>query len=188
MTFGENSGNTELMPKISTKNVSSADNQQERLRISSWIVGFVDGEGCFSVSIFKNRTTRSGFQVMPEFVVTQGQKSLDCLQMIKDFFGCGAIYVNRRYDNHKENIYRYCVRSTKDLNEKIIPFFKANKLLTYKKNDFETFSKAVEMKILNLHLVKNGIQNFRDLKNPQRLIRRTSEDPKKIESELYSDI
>ena len=74
------------MPKFSTKNASSADNQQERLRISSWIVGFVDGEGCFSVSIFKNRTTRSGFQVMPEFVVTQGQKSLDVLETIKDFF------------------------------------------------------------------------------------------------------
>ena len=157
------------MLKISTKNASSADNQQERFRISSWIVGFVDGEACFSVSIFKNRTTKSGFQVMPEFVVTQGQKSLNSLQIIKDFFGCGAIYVNRRYDNHKENIYRYCVRSLKDLNGKIIPFFKANQLLTFKKNDFETFCKAVEMKLKNLHLTTDGLQSFRDLKNPQRL-------------------
>lgn len=76
----------------------------------------------------------------------------------------------------------------KDLNEKIIPFFKANRLLTYKKNDFETFCKAVEMKLLNLHLTINGIQNFRDLKNPQRLIRRTLEGPEKIESELHSDM
>ena len=162
------------MPNLITDNVTSdPGNQQERLRISSWIVGFVDGEGCFSVSIFKNRTTRSGFQVMPEFVVTQGQKSLDSLQIINDFFECGAIYVNRRYDNHKENIYRYCVRSLKDLNEKIIPFFKANRLLTYKKNDFETFCKAVEMKLSNLHLQAGGLQKFRDLKNPQRLIRQT---------------
>lgn len=157
------------MPNNLTDNAPSADNQQERLRISSWIVGFVDGEGCFSVSIFKNRTTKSGFQVMPEFVVTQGQKSLDSLQIIKDFFECGAIYVNRRYDNHKENIYRYCVRSLKDLNEKIIPFFKTNPLLTYKKNDFEIFCRAVEMKLINLHLTTEGLQKFRDLKNPQRL-------------------
>lgn len=152
-----------------SKNVLGADNQQERLKMSSWIAGFVDGEGCFSVSIFKNRTTRSGFQVMPEFVVTQGQKSLDVLEKIKNFFGCGAIYVNRRYDNHKENIYRYCVRSTKDLNEIIIPFFKTNQLLTYKKNDFEIFCRAVEMKLKNLHLTAEGLQKFRDLKNPQRL-------------------
>lgn len=152
-----------------TNNVLGADNQQERLKISNWIVGFVDGEGCFSVSIFKNRTTKSGFQVMPEFVVTQGEKSLDSLKEIKDFFKCGAIYVNRRYDNHKENIYRYCVRSIKDINEKIIPFFKTNQLRTFKKNDFEIFCKAVEMKLSNLHLQAGGLQKFRNLKNPQRL-------------------
>lgn len=156
------------MPNL-TDNVSGADNQQERLKMSGWIVGFVDGEGCFSVSIFKNRTTRSGFQVFPEFVVTQGEKSLSSLEAIKDFFGCGAIYVNRRYDNHKENIYRYCVRSLKDITERIVPFFKANQLLTYKKNDFEIFCKAVEMKLNNLHLTTEGLQKIRDLKNPQRL-------------------
>jgi hypothetical protein len=61
---------------------SSAGNQQERLKMASWIVGFVDGEGCFSVSIFKNRTSKCGFQVMPEFVITQGQKSLNVLEDI----------------------------------------------------------------------------------------------------------
>jgi len=35
-------------------NDTSRDNQQERLGTANWIVGFVDGEGCFSVSIFKN--------------------------------------------------------------------------------------------------------------------------------------
>ena len=157
-----------------SKNAFSADNQQERLKMSGWIVGFVDGEGCFSVSVFKNRTSKSGFQVMPEFVVTQGQKSLDSLQVIKDFFGCGAIYVNRRYDNHKENIYRYCVRSFKDLNEKIIPFFKANQLLTYKKNDFELFCKVVEMILNRQHLTTEGLELIRQLKNPQRLYAKTS--------------
>ena len=49
-------------------NVSVADNQQERLD-AEWIVGFVDGEGCFSVSFFRNKTTKFGWQVFPEFVV-----------------------------------------------------------------------------------------------------------------------
>lgn len=166
-----------------SKNASSADNQQERLKFSGWIVGFVDGEGCFSVSIFKNKTTKSGFQVMPEFVVTQGQKSISSLEEIKNFFGCGAIYVNRRYDNHTENIYRYCVRSLEDLNKKIIPFFKANQLKTSKKEDFQVFCKAVEMMINRQHLTEEGLKLLRDLKNPQRLIRQTPE-MEKIESEL----
>ncbi|KKR92373.1 MAG: LAGLIDADG homing endonuclease [Candidatus Daviesbacteria bacterium GW2011_GWA1_41_61] len=172
----------------STDNVTSADNQQERLKMIGWIVGFVDGEGCFSISVFKNRTTRSKFQVFPEFVVTQGQKSLASLEAIKNFFGCGAIYVNRRYDNHKENIYRYCVRSFKDLKEIIIPFFKENQLKTCKKKDFEILCKAVDMKLKNIHLTAEGLQKFKDLKNPQRLIRRTPILSEKIESELYSDI
>ncbi len=32
----------------------SADNQQERLKTIGWIVGYVDGEGCFSVSVCRN--------------------------------------------------------------------------------------------------------------------------------------
>lgn len=157
----------------STDNVSSADNQQERLKMIGWIVGFVDGEGCFSVSVFKNRTTRSKFQVFPEFVITQGQKSLASLEEIKSFFRCGGIYVNRRHDNHKENIYRYCVRSLKDLNEIIIPFFKENQLKTYKSNDFQSFCKAVEMMLNHQHLSEEGLEFIRNLKNPQRLIRQT---------------
>jgi hypothetical protein len=147
----------------------SADNQQERLKLSNWIVGFVDGEGCFSVSIFKNRTSKYGFQVMLEFVVTQGQKSINVLEDIKSFFGCGSIFVNRRYDNHKEHIYRFCIRSLKDLDEKVIPFFKDNPLRTSKRHDFALFCKVVEMMRNRHHLTEEGLEKIRQLKNPQRL-------------------
>ena len=109
-----------------------------------WIVGFVDGEGCFSVSKFKNPTTKSGYQVFPEFVVTQGAKSKKSLETIKKFFGCGAIYINRRHDNHREDLYRYCVRKVDDLYERIIPFFKKHQLKTSKFKDFNSFAKKVQ--------------------------------------------
>src|SRR3989344_325517 len=165
-----------MNPYLSSKNASSADNQQERLKMSSWIVGFVDGEGCFSVSIFKNRTSKYGFQVMPEFVVTQGAKSLDVLEAIKDFFECGSIFVNRRHDNHRENIYRFCIRSLKDLHEKVIPFFKENQLKTQKRYDFELFCKVVEMMINRQHLTQEGLEKIRQLKNPQRLHAKPAEE------------
>jgi len=106
---------------------------------------------------------------MPEFVVTQGGKSLHVLEEIKSFFGCGLIFINRRYDNHKENIYRFCVRSFKDLDEKIIPFFKQNQLKTQKIKDFELFCKVVEMMKNRQHLTTEGLESIRQLKNPQRL-------------------
>lgn len=158
-----------MKPYLPSKKASNAGNQQERLKQTGWVVGFVDGEGCFSVSIFRNRTSKHGFQVMPEFVVTQGQKSISVLEEIKNFFGCGSIFVNRRHDNHKENIYRFCVRSLKDIHEKIIPFFKQNQLKTYKRNDFKLFCKVAEMMIHRKHLTLEGLEAIRKLKNPQRL-------------------
>ena len=143
---------------MDSENVSSADNQQERLKTVGWIVGFTDGEGCFCISINKNKTTKLGWQVMPEFVITQGEKSLQSLKLIKNYFKCGRIFINRRNDNHKEDIHRYCVRSLIDLEERIIPFFEENQLKTYKKHSFEVWKKAVMlMRQKKLHLNINGI-------------------------------
>ena len=66
-------GKSEYPTLLATKgsdNMLGADNQQERLRTVGWIVGFVDGEGCFSVTIQK-ATTATGWQVFPEFVATR---------------------------------------------------------------------------------------------------------------------
>ena len=137
-------------------NAFSADNQQERLRIESWITGFTDGEGCFSVSFIKNKTSKSGWQIFPEFVITQGAKSLPALEIFKNYFECGKIYVNKRYDNHKEYLYRYCVRSINELQTKIIPFFKKHKLKTYKYNDFILFVKILSLMSKGKHLTPSG--------------------------------
>jgi len=138
----------------------SADNQQERLKMTGWIIGYVDGEGCFSVSLFRNKTTKFGWQVFPEFVVTQGEKSKKSLEILIKFFKCGKIFLNKRYDNHNENIYRYCVRSKKDLTEIIIPFFNQNQLKTAKKEDFKIFAKIVDMMNENKHSELKGIKQI----------------------------
>jgi len=145
-------------------NMSTADNQQERLRIG-WIVGFTDGEGCFAVSVIKNNTTRSGYQVFPEFVITQGEKSRESLEMIKKFFRCGKIFINKRYDNHREHLYRYCVRSIRDLQEIIIPFFSRYRLRTSKRNDFRLFAQAVELMMKKQHLTGKGFRKILRIKS-----------------------
>ncbi len=167
-----------------SKKATSAENQQERLKFEAWLAGFVDGEGSFLISIFRNKTTKSGWQIFPEFVITQGAKSLVTLGKIKDYFGCGQVFINRRNDNHHEPIYRYCVRSLKDISEIIIPCFERNPLRTAKKEDFKKFKTVVEMMIKHRHLIKKGwnkIQKIsltmnrkgnQKLQNPQRLYAR----------------
>ena len=129
-----------------------ADDQQERLRTAGWVVGFIDGEGCFSVTIQKTPSMTTGWQVFPELAVTQGEKSLQALQLLQQFFECGNIFINRRNDNHKEHLYRFCVRSVADLRQKIVPFFLENPLRTAKQQDFEKFVEVLGLMEQGRHL------------------------------------
>ena len=140
--------------------MSSAANQQERLITTGWVIGFVDGEGCFTIAITKNHTTKLGWQVQPEFVVTQGEKSRESLVLIQDFFGCGRIYPNRRHDNHKEDLCRYCVKSIGELQEKIIPFFDKHPLRTAKRESFIVFRTVLAMIGKREHLTRNGLEKI----------------------------
>jgi hypothetical protein len=144
-------------------NVMSADNQQERLKTVGWIVGFVDGEGCFSVTIQRCRVVKLGWQVFPEFVVTQGAKSVSVLHFLRDFFDCGRIFINNRTDNHREPIYRFCVRAVRDLREKIIPFFKENQLRTIKRHAFAVFAEVLQRMEHNEHLTEQGLRSIANL-------------------------
>ena len=135
----------------------SADNQQERSKVIGWIVGFVDGEGCFSVSIIRNSTSKLKLQAFPEFVVTQGAKSISSLRELQNFFKCGTIVENKRKDNHRESLYKYCVRSISDLRENIIPFFQIHQLRTAKREDFKKFVKILSLMEKKKHLEMKGL-------------------------------
>ena len=150
-----------------SNNATRAGNQQERLIKIGWIVGFVDGEGCFSLGFVKqsNRQEKSrirkgyktGYQVFYEFAVTQGESSLESLQTLKDFFGVGALYENKRYDNHKEHLQRYTVRRRDDLLKVVIPFFEKYRLQTSKRKNFDLFAKGMREIEKGNHLTTKGI-------------------------------
>src|SRR3954449_7310407 len=103
---------------MGSENPSGAENQQERLIRTGWVIGFVDGEGCFSIGFIrqpdrKGRSGyRAGYQVFHEFVVTQGAKSVSCLEELREFFGVGQVLINRRRDDHREHLHRYVVAAT----------------------------------------------------------------------------
>jgi hypothetical protein len=145
-------------------NVTSAENQQERLiEFRGWVIGFVDGEGCFSIGFIRQPSRRgrsgyrTGFQVAHEFAVTQGEQSLSCLHEIREFFGVGQVLENKRYDNHREHLYRYVVRRRADLLEVIIPFFRQNPMRSSKQQNFEKFACCVEMIDAGRHLTVDGL-------------------------------
>ena len=141
-------------------NPSSAGNQQERPGIEQWIVGFVDGEGCFSVPIYRNKTYGIGWQVQPRFAVVQGARSRVVLELIRDFFGCGNIYRNRRHDNHREDLFVYSVFNGNDLRHVILPFFEANPLRTAKADEFAKFAVILQMMERGFHRSVEGLTHI----------------------------
>ena len=142
---------------MTSDNPSGADNQQERPDLAQWIVGFVDGEGCFSVPIFRNQTCRFGWQVQPSFTVVQGARSVEVLHLLEQFFRCGQVGRNDRHDDHREPMYRFTVRALGDLVDRIVPFFKAHPLFTAKAVDFQKFAKVVRMMRAGVHLDEGGL-------------------------------
>ena len=140
-----------------------AENQQERLIQLGWVVGFVDGEGCFSIGFVRQNGGlgrsgyKTGYQVTHEFVVTQGAQSVSCLVELESFFGVGQVIANKRYDNHREDLYRYVVRRRADLIATIIPFFHAHPMQSSKQRNFLKFAKCVELIDTDHHLSHEGL-------------------------------
>ena len=134
-----------------------ADNQQERpCEIPSYISGFVDGEGCFSITIQKSGNVNLGIQVIPEFHVSQHQNRTEVLKLIKKELGCGYIKPND-YRNQKDQTSVFVVRNKTDLRNKVIPFFKKSPLISIKQNDFEKFTRVVSLMKEGGHLKKSGL-------------------------------
>ena len=165
-------------------NVTGADNQQERL--DSYIAGYVDGEGSFSVSVQRNQSCRIGFQLVPEFHVSQNGDRAQVLELIHKRLDCGYIKPNSKRDRALVLV----VRDRKSLVERVIPLFEGNPLLSTKHADFEKFTRVVRGmalghhrtpagfgELLGLALSMNGGGRYRKVRwdelvavqNPQRL-------------------
>jgi hypothetical protein len=149
---------------MGSDNPAGAENQQERLSEDrGWVIGFVDGEGCFSIGFVRQGERagrsgyRTGYQVSHEFAVTQGASSVACLNELVEFFGVGMVVANRRYDNHREHLYRFVVRRRIDLLERIIPFFREHPMRTSKQQNFEKFARCVELIAHGRHLSRSGL-------------------------------
>jgi hypothetical protein len=167
-------------PMVGGMTRATPENQQERLKTIGWIVGFVDGEGCFSCPIYECKKMTLRWQVRPEFAVVQGASSRDVLEDLVQFFGCGRVFRNRRHDNHREDLFRYCVQRFGDLRTMIVPFFRENPLRTSKQENFDKFARIIELMELRRHLTVPGTIEIAEiaqtmkpttvqgLENPQR--------------------
>jgi hypothetical protein len=147
---------------VSSENPTSADDQQETPRFTLeldplWVVGFVDGEGCFSVSVHRNAMCRStgGWQLLPVFQVYQHERHRAVLEGLVSFFGCGRITPK----GPKSRVLTYAVEGLARLDQQVLPFFERHPPVV-KGDDFRAFAAIVRSMRRKEHLAAGGFERL----------------------------
>ena len=119
--------------------------------IPEYISGYVDGEGCFTVTFNKRSKAKLGWELRPSFSVSQNEDRRQVLDIIQNYFGCGCI---RR--DYSDKTVKFEIRDHNDLIQKVIPHFKKFYLLSKKQKDYELFTKICKIIHKQNHLNKGG--------------------------------
>ena len=133
------------------------DNQQERL--GDYLAGYVDGGGSFHVAVQRNPSTRNGWQLVPEFHVSQNPERATVLRLLQTHLGCGRIQANARSGGRDRSLV-YVVRSRVHLIRNVIPFFERHPILSEKRLEFETFAEIVRAMERGEHLEQEGFERL----------------------------
>lgn len=125
----------------------------------NWLSGFIDGEGCFSVSFSLRKKMKHGFEIKPSFSCAQKRDkhslNLKVLEDMKAFFQSGFIRFSKA-----DQVYKYEVRDIDELWKKIIPHFVDYPLKTSKQLDFEKFKEVCQLIKSNHHFSLVGARSI----------------------------
>lgn len=115
-----------------------------------YLTGFVDGEGCFSLSIYKQGKNLTGWQVKPIFSISLHNKDIKLLKAIQRTLKTGKIY------KHGVDSIQYRVSSLKNL-QIITNHFDSYPLITQKSADYLLFKQAIAIIKNKEHLSIEGL-------------------------------
>jgi LAGLIDADG endonuclease len=131
---------------------SDAGPRRSREFLSAYISGYVDGEGCFTVSIAPRATLAVGWEVRPSFSVSQNGDRAEVLYLVQSQFGCGGIRPDR-----SDRTLKWETRRLEDLLERVIPHFEQYPLLSGKRLDFERFARICRLMAAGSHRSRQGL-------------------------------
>jgi hypothetical protein len=112
----------------------------------NWLVGFIDGEGCFSVYIFPSKT-KIGFAVQLNFNIVQHIRDSSLLINIQRCLGCGSII-----QIPEKSRVNFVVVKLTDIINILLPIFSKYPLQGTKNLNFMDFCKIVDIMKNKRHL------------------------------------
>jgi hypothetical protein len=134
----------------------------------NYIVGFVDGEGCFCISLNNNGDRLPEVRLIFEIELREDDEII--LRRIQETLACGNIYRLdcARYKKWRPHV-KYKVSNFRDIDQKIIPFFRQHPLQAKKYLEFEKFCHAAELIRNKYHLTAKGVERIRYLRHMDSL-------------------
>jgi hypothetical protein len=135
-----------------------------------YVIGFIDGEGSFSVSIYKDETMHNKIYVRPEFEIELRADDKEILERLQKTLKCGVIY-DCNYERYGWYPHvKYKVSRIDELNEKLIPFLEKYPLQAKKMETFQYFKTIVRMVVNKEHLKLEGVKKILRLRDKIRAL------------------
>jgi hypothetical protein len=129
---------------------------------ADYVLGLVDGEGSFAVHFNKSQRRRA--KVEPRFCLKLRAEDRVLLDELRDFFGCGQVYIQRDHRPNHSLCYRFEVSNRQELFEKILPFFEQHPPRSpSKQRDFGFFRQVLILVRQAAHLTDEGLESMRQL-------------------------
>jgi LAGLIDADG endonuclease len=126
--------------------------------LSAYVSGYVDGEGCFTVSISPRAKLRVGWEVRPSFSVSQNGDRAEVLYAIQELFGCGSIRPDR-----SDRTLKWETRRLEDILGRVIPHFESWPLQSGKQRDFARFAVVCRLMTAGAHREREGLARIVEL-------------------------
>jgi len=124
-----------------------------------WLSGFVDGEGCFSVVVFKSKTSKLGEAVKLSFILTQSNRDEYLIKSLIEYLGCGNTSLDPR------GTIDFKVTNFSSIKDIIVPFFIKYPLKGNKSLDFTDFCEVVRLMENKSHLTKEGLDQIKKIRS-----------------------
>ena len=131
---------------------SDAGPWHSREFLSAYVSGYVDGEGCFTVSISPRAKLALGWEVRPSLSVSQNGDRAEVLRLIARLFGCGSIRPDR-----SDKTLKWETRRLEDLLGRVVPHFQHYPLLSAKRADFDRFAAVCQIMAARGHRTRPGL-------------------------------
>jgi len=130
-----------------------------------YVVGFIDGEGSFSVSIGRHKTLKRKLEVRIEFAIELRADDRKILQRIQETIGVGRIY-DLNYDRYGWYPHvKYKIGNIQEIKNYLLPFLDKYPLQAKKRRVYALFKQVVLLAVAKKHLSDQGynkILNFRE--------------------------